>query len=199
MDRQSNSLPEFVKKPGHSVDDDPYTFVLSDESVDRMGDVIRADGWDIAAFEKNPVALYGHNHEKPIGRWENVHVAGKKLVGTLRLAKQGTSAFIDSVRSLIEQGILKAVSVGFQPIEAKPRKDGGYEFVRSALHEVSVVAVPANANALVVARALIPHNVDDLFAKPGTTADDGDGRLTNTSETPNLDAARERFKALGID
>ena len=133
--------------------DDPFEFVMSDESVDRVGDVIRANGWDLNSFEKNPVALFGHNHEKPIGVWENVRVVGKKLVGRLKLAKQGTSAEIDTIRSLVEQRILKAVSVGFQPIEAKPMKSGGYEFIKQALHECSLVSVPANANALAIAKS----------------------------------------------
>jgi HK97 family phage prohead protease len=133
--------------------DDPFEFVMSDESVDRVGDVIRAKGWDLQDFQKNPVALWGHNHDKPIGVWENVRVAGKRLVGRLKLAKQGTSAEIDTIRSLVEQRIIKSVSVGFQPVDAKPLKSGGYEFISQKLHECSLVAVPANANALAIAKS----------------------------------------------
>ena len=133
--------------------DDPFEFVMSDESVDRVGDVIRAKGWDLTDFEKNPICLYGHDHALPVGTWENVRIVGKKLVGRLRFAKQGTSELIDTLRSLTEQRILKAVSVGFQPIEAKPLEKGGYEFLRSKLHECSLVAVPANANALAIAKS----------------------------------------------
>ena len=133
--------------------DDPFEFVMSDESVDRVGDVIRAKGWDLDDFNKNPVALFGHSHDKPIGVWENVRVVGKKLVGRLKLAKQGTSAEIDTIRSLIEQRILRAVSVGFQPLEAKPLEKGGYEFIKQKLHECSLVSVPANANALAIAKS----------------------------------------------
>ena len=187
-----------VFKAGRQTDEDPMEFVLSDESVDRMGDVIRASGWNLTQFKANPIALFGHSHENILGVWENVRVEGKSLLGRLKLAKPGTSPLIDTVRSLIDQRILKAVSVGFQPIEAQPRKGGGYDFIKSALHEVSVVAVPANPSALALVKALQPELVDKLFVRPDSAAPSLDGRLTHTIETPNLDSARSRLKALGI-
>ena len=192
---------ETVLKAGRQSDDDPLEFILSDESVDRMGDVIRADGWDLASFKKNPVALFGHSHDQILGVWENVRVEGKKLLGRLKLAKPGTSELVDTVRSLIDQRILKAVSVGFQPIESEPRKSGGgYDFIKSALHEVSVVSVPANPNALAIAKALSPEIANKLFVQLDPVAgEDRTGQSTHTNETPNLDAARERLKAMGID
>jgi len=192
---------ETVLKAGRQSDDDPLEFILSDESVDRMGDVIRADGWDLASFKKNPVALFGHSHDQILGVWENVRVEGKKLLGRLKLAKPGTSELVDTVRSLIDQRILKAVSVGFQPIESEPRKSGGgYDFIKSALHEVSVVSVPANPNALAIAKALSPEIANKLFVQLDPVAgEDRTGQSTHTNETPNLEAARERLKAMGID
>lgn len=190
-----------VFKSGHQSEADPFEFVLSDESVDRMGDVIRADGWDLTAFRKNPIALMGHSHEQILGVWENVRVEGKRLIGRLKMAKPGTSPLVDTVRSLIDQRILKAVSVGFQPIEAEPRKSGGgFDFIKSALHEVSVVSVPANPNALAIAKALSPEVADKLFVQLDPPAgEDRTGQSTHETSTPNLDAARERLKAMGID
>src|SRR4051812_36375437 len=63
-----------------------FTFVFSDESVDRYGDVIQARGWDLANFNLNPVALFGHDAgsvENVIGNAKNVRVAGDKLVGEI--------------------------------------------------------------------------------------------------------------------
>ena len=190
-----------VFKSGHQSDANPFDFVLSDQTVDRAGDVIKADGWSLSAFKANPIALLGHDHSSVIGVWEDVKVVGKQLLGTLRLAKPGTSPLIDTVRSLMEQRILKAVSVGFQPIEANPRKSGeGYDFIKSALHEVSVVAVPANPSALAVAKAAYsPEIANMLFVQSDTPAgNDRSGQSTHTLETPNLTIARERIKSLGI-
>lgn len=199
MDHPECNDPVF--KAGRQSAGDPLEFVLSDESVDRVGDVIRASGWDLKSFKANPIALFGHSHDQILGTWENVRVEGKRLLGKLKLAKPGTSELIDTVRSLIEQRVIKAVSVGFQAIEAEPRKGGGYEFIKSTLHEVSVVAVPANPNALAVAmvKAIKPHLAQKLFVQPDAMAGTVAGQSTQILQTPKLDAARRRAKQLGID
>ena len=59
-------------------------FVFSDGSVDRMGDTIAADGWDLADFKRNPVALWAHDSsEPPIGKASNVKVEGKNVCRAL--------------------------------------------------------------------------------------------------------------------
>lgn len=189
-----------VFKAGHQSQDNPLDFVLSSEDVDRMGDSIKMSGVELDHFRKNPVALFSHDHSSIVGIWENVRVVGKQLLGTLKLAKPGTSDLVDTVRSLIDQRILKAVSVGFQPIEAEPRKSGeGYNFTRMSLHEVSLCAVPANPFALAVAKSMNPEIAKTLFVQPNSAADDTTGQSTQNQSTPNLDAARTRLKALGID
>ena len=138
------------------LDGDGLEFVLSDATPDRLGDIINAKGWDLRNFLRNPIALFNHSKDFPIGRWENLRVEKGSLKGKLRLAPEGTSARIDEVRKLIQAGILRAVSVGFKPIEFKPRTDvkrGDY-YAKSELVETSVVAIPANPNALAVAKAL---------------------------------------------
>lgn len=137
---------------------DPTEYVLSDETVDRYGDVINADGWDLTNFKKHSPLLYNHNSSAVVGGWQNVRVEGKKLVGKLVLAAQGTSAVVDEVRRLWEQGFLKAVSVGFNPINKEPlTKDadpfwGPFRYLKQELVECSLVAVPANPNALQLSR-----------------------------------------------
>ena len=77
-------MPDLIKKAVASpAGDDPLTFVMSDETVDRMGDVIEAKGWNLRNFVKNPIALFGHDHRFVIGHWTDVKVAGNKLIGRL--------------------------------------------------------------------------------------------------------------------
>jgi hypothetical protein len=57
---------------------------------------------------------------------------------------------------------MKAVSIGFQPIESEPLAGGGRKFTKWELLEISLVAVPANSEALVIARS---------FAGRGKSAD----------------------------
>jgi len=134
------------------------TFVLSDGSVDRYGDTINPDGWVLKNFKKNPIALFGHAAGFPVGTWEHVRVENGQLLGDYQPAQRGTSARIDEINSLIEQNILKTVSVGFAPIESEPlnEKDpyGPKQYIRQELLETSIVSVPANPNALQVAKSL---------------------------------------------
>lgn len=133
-------------------------FVLSDETLDRYGDIIVAKGWDLRDFKKNPIALFAHRGDFPIGNWTNVRVEGTKLIGTLVLAAKGTSERINELISLVEQGVLRAVSVGFRPIENEPidpkQPYGGQRYTKQQLLETSLVAVPANPAALAVAKSL---------------------------------------------
>jgi phage head maturation protease len=141
-------------------------FVASDESVDRYGDIIRADGWKLANFKKNPVLLFGHqSRELPIGKVSEVGVVGKQLEATAEFMPAGMSDFADEVWRAVDAGFLNAVSVGFMPLsdpnyifaDDDPDHKGwptGYEFIDQELLELSVVPVPANPQALAVARAL---------------------------------------------
>jgi HK97 family phage prohead protease len=146
-------------------------FILSDETPDRMDDVIMADGWELAAFKKNPIALFAHNSSWPIGKWSKLRVVDKQLRGELELAPKGTSDRIDELRALIDADILRAVSVGFRPMETKPRKESewGVFYTKAELVECSLVSVPANPNALAVAKGLriSPATIDLVFAGHG--------------------------------
>ncbi|RVI19018.1 phage major capsid protein, partial [Sinorhizobium meliloti] len=109
-----------VYRAAKQSETDPLEYVLSDETVDRYGDVIAADGWDLGEFKRNPIALFNHNQSAIVGAWENVRVEKGRLIGRLRLAVEGTSRLVDEVRRLRDQGILRAVSVGFYPLESAP-------------------------------------------------------------------------------
>ena len=149
--------------------DDPMTFVLSDGTTDRMGDVLNPAGWELTNFRQNPIALWAHASSRPIGVWSDVVVRGKQLIGKLNFAAKGTSSLIDELRSLVEQRILKTVSVGFSPLEAEPIRDPkgnmtGWFFKSMELLEVSLVSVPANPSAISVARSLNISEAVELLA-----------------------------------
>ena len=154
--------------PGHGLE-----FILSDATPDRMGDVIDVDGWDLENFKKNPVALFNHRSDFPIGKWSNLRTVNGKLRGHLELAPEGTSDRIDEIRRLVDADILRAVSVGFLPVKSEPlSKDSrGMRFKQTELVESSLVSIPANPNALAVARSLniSRDTVAVVFAGQGNT------------------------------
>lgn len=148
-------MADLIKKAIASpLGSDPLTYVMSDETVDRVGDVISAKGWQLGDFVKNPVALFAHDHRFVIGHWSDVRVAGGKLLGKLNLLPAGISERLDEIRAAVEAGVLRAVSVGFNSDDVEPRKEGGWLFRSADLMECSLVSVPANPNALQVAKAL---------------------------------------------
>jgi HK97 family phage prohead protease/HK97 family phage major capsid protein len=150
--------------------DNPLEYVMSDASIDRVGDVIEPAGWMLDNFARNPIALFGHNANFPIGKWHDVRVKDARLVGRLELMDP-VSDRLREVHAAIAAGVLRAVSVGFHPEEFKPlegSRNGGLRFTKQELVECSVVSVPANPNALQIARALgISREGQDLiFGKP---------------------------------
>lgn len=149
-------MSKSYQKTGIQSADDPFKFIMSTASVDRMGDSVTQD-FDLRAFRKNPIALFNHNSNFPIGTWQRVGVVSGALTGHLKLAKAGTSKLIDEVRSLLEQRILKAVSIGFTSSDATPIKNGdGYTLSKNHLMECSLVSVPANSEAL-LAKGISPE------------------------------------------
>ncbi len=169
---EERGVKEVVHKT-HASKVEGMEFVMSDETPDRMDDIIMSDGWDLEHFKKNPIALFGHRSDFPIGKWSNLRVDNKQLKGKLELAPAGTSERIDEIRKLIEAGILKAVSVGFRPKEHTQLDSknpfSGLRFTKQELVETSLVSVPANPNALAIAKSLkiSPATIDVVFAEQG--------------------------------
>src|SRR5215203_228219 len=100
-----------------------FDFVMSDASIDRYGDVVEADGWDLTNFKRHPIALFNHDAMQPIGSWSDVRVERGRLCGRLKI-EEGVSPDIDKWAELVRRGVLKGVSVGFKPIEREPIKEG---------------------------------------------------------------------------
>ena len=159
------------------------TFTASDESQDRMGDVIRASGWVLENFRKNPVICWSHRTgDPPIGRATRTEVRGKSLVMDIQFASYETFPFAATIFKLYKSGFMNAVSVGFLPLgDPEIRRDEsgnflGYEFTKQELLECSCVTVPANPSALVQSRSLedaakIQRLLDQLFSAPSDTAE----------------------------
>jgi HK97 family phage prohead protease len=134
------------------LDDHDGFFCLNEESPDRMEDVIDVKGWNLASFKKNPIALWQHDADRPVGSWKNVRIEGKQLVGHFKAA---STRLGQMAKQLIADGVLRAVSVGFRPLEWEPIKGtDGYRIKSAELLEVSLVSVPAHPNALLISKQL---------------------------------------------
>ena len=134
---------EFIFKTVN-INEKSVTVVASDETLDRQGEVIKADGWDLTNFKKNPVMLVFHDyHQLPVGKW-NAYVKDGKLYAEAEFADTERGR---EVRDLVMNGFLNTVSVGFMVLE-RDEKDSNI-ITKAELLEISWVPVPANPSALV--------------------------------------------------
>lgn len=148
-------------------------FIMSDESPDRAGDIVKLDGWNLDGFMRNPVFLSMHDANRyPIGTWEKVWVEDGKLLGIARFADAGTHPEADLAYSLYKQGIMNAVSVKFLGDQYEQNEHGGLTFTSQELLECSAVPVPANANALAIAKDY-DKRTREMFLRVSETTPDG--------------------------
>lgn len=139
-------------------EDRALDFVISTEAVDRMGDVIAADGWKLESYRKNPVVLWAHDSAMmPVAKASNVRIEEGKLRARATFMDRTISGFADAVFNALKGGFLSATSVGFIPQKYAfvddPERRYGIDFMEQELVEFSIVPVPANPEALIEARA----------------------------------------------
>lgn len=126
-------------------------FVASTSDMDREGDTIDQDGWDLTAIRANPVFLWAHDYSHPpIGKIEDIQVIDGELC--IEVMFDLANEFAAYIYRLYVDGFMSAVSVGFNPTRWVYREDGiwGIDFVEQEALEVSAVPVPANGAALIM-------------------------------------------------
>jgi len=116
---------------------------------DRAGDIVTAEAWakGVENYRRNPVLLYQHKHDCPIGRVDNIRVDKKGIYveGAVSEAAEKNHG----VQTLIKDGALKSFSVGFRVKDGKyNREDDSMMITDVELLEISVVSVPCNQDSL---------------------------------------------------
>jgi len=118
----------------------------STNGLDRAGDIIESDAWTkggLENFKNNPIILFNHNYDKPIGRAKDLQVTENGLEISAKISKAA-----GDVTQLIKDGVLGAFSVGFKVKDADYMTEtDGYKIKDAELFEVSVVSVPCNQGA----------------------------------------------------
>ena len=131
--------------------DRTFRFTISTGDVDREGDRINPQGWDLEAFKQNPVTLWAHNHTiPPIARTTDIGVAADRLQAVVQFPPPGVHPFADQVHDLLAKGFLSSASVGFRPIRKTFNAErGGWDFQEQELLEWSIVGIPALPQAAI--------------------------------------------------
>lgn len=115
--------------------------------VDRGNDMIMPEAWNIEQFKKNPIMLFNHDMNKPIGKVMDCKPMDGGLFVKCKISKSSDPT-ISMVRDLIQEGILNSFSVGFESKEQQKAQEGGHnEISKAELYEVSVVSIPMNQDS----------------------------------------------------
>ena len=118
----------------------------STNALDRAGDIIEAGAWTkggLDNFSSNPIILFNHDYNRPIGKATGLDVTNDGLEISARISKAA-----GDVKELVKDGVLGAFSVGFRVKDADYMSEtDGYKIKDAELFEVSVVSVPCNQGA----------------------------------------------------
>ena len=121
--------------------------MASTADFDRAGDSISAEAWQkggLKNFEKNPIILFNHDYDRPIGRATGMKAGPNGLELECKISKSAPG----NVAELVKDGVLGAFSVGFRVKDADYIKETDGLMIKDAeLFEVSVVSVPCNQAA----------------------------------------------------
>ena len=127
-----------------------YTFRASTAAVDRQNEVIDQQGWDLGAYKANPVILDSHRYgsiDDILGKASRVEVMPEGLEIDVQFAPTAKGQM---AQQLVEDGMLRTVSVGFRSKGRRPGQRSGEPMTHTAMEllEVSMVAIPANREAV---------------------------------------------------
>ena len=150
MDATSMKRGIYPITRGETVGDVNYA-TITDNSLDRQGEIVDPDGMDFTNFMQNGVVLYGHAYQGidsiPVGKIASLSLIHenerKKLDAGWTFQADDVSPLISAVRKSWERGFLNTVSIGFLAKEYD-----GNTITKSELLEFSIVPVPANPMAL---------------------------------------------------
>ncbi len=111
--------------------------------ADISGDIVRPGAFSASLLSRGSAKLpmlFGHETVTPIGVWDRaledrsgLFVSGRLFGGTVQS---------DRTQTLIREGAVNGLSIGYRVRRSIPREEGGRTLLELDLWEVSVVAFP---------------------------------------------------------
>ena len=165
--------------------------MASTADFDRAGDSISHEAWTkggLANFEKNPIILFNHDYDRPIGRATGMKAGPNGLELECKISKSAPG----NVAELVKDGVLGAFSVGFRVKDADYIKETDGLMIKDAeLFEVSVVSVPCNqAATFSLAKSFNSMDEYEEFKKTFTNRVDLAGQTLAKDEVNTSSVAR---------
>ncbi|MFP3549741.1 HK97 family phage prohead protease [Paraburkholderia sp. SIMBA_049] len=124
--------------------------IASTPTPDRYGDVVEPLG---AKFKTPMPLLWQHDARQPVGQVEFAKpdeegIPFRAWIATID--EPGTlKDRLDEAWQSVKAKLVRAVSIGFRPIEYSYMDDGGMHFLEWEWLELSLVTIPANSEATI--------------------------------------------------
>ena len=183
---------EEMGAPDYDAKNRQFWSTINTASVDQVGEVVLPEGINPAYFPTKVKTVYlNHDYNAPVGKCRTLIATASGIRALTYISKTPLG---DDVATMIEEGVLGGVSIGFYRTEASeptPEERGKYpgaEFVTRAWDalEYSVTAMPCNPDAVIDVKGL--DLVSNLLAA---------GRITRkTAEVMGLSDAKPRVVVL---
>lgn len=135
-----------------ALDDDKreLTGIATTPTPDRVGDIVDPMG---AKFASELPLLWQHQHDKPVGsvKFDKPTKSGITFRASLPVIVEPgpLKDMVDMAWQAVKAKLVRGVSIGFRPIEYSFMDDGGIRFTESEIYELSLVTIPANAQATI--------------------------------------------------
>lgn len=164
--------------------------VATTPTVDRVGDIVEPLG---VKFENPLPLLWQHRHDAPVGEVTFNKPTRKGITFEARLPKidePGTlKDRVDEAWQSVKAGLVKGVSIGFRNVKHAVMENGGWQFLETEVFELSLVTIPANAEATI-------QNIKSADRQIRAASGPGDQRDHPPGDTGSIpDATKARYVA----
>jgi HK97 family phage prohead protease len=118
---------------------------------DRGFERVDPKGGRFENYKKNPIILFDHGKDPafgsmPVGKAISIEARDSGLFTKAYISNSKTEK-ISAIRDLVEEGILKTFSIGFDPAKDEKDKDGVRVITDFELIEQSIVPIPMNQDS----------------------------------------------------
>ena len=176
-----------------------FDVIISTEDLDRAGEIVRQNGWEMANYKNNPIVLWGHDYYSlPIGVCTETYETeyhGMKATGAKGVFYPAEiNPFAQQVRAMYDFGIKSGypvgctTSVGFIPKEFD--ESNQRIITRAELLEFSFVPVPGQPG-----RRARPRPLDHLRGSPRRSASTSRSCAARASRSSTPSATCRRTSA----
>ena len=134
------------------IDDETreFTGIATTPGTDRMGDIVEPLGGE---YQLPISLLWQHDRRQPVGTITAAKATKKgiEVRGQIPRIDQpiGLASRLEEAWQSLKHQLVRGLSIGFSPIEYSFMDNGGIHFTKWEWLELSLVTIPANADATI--------------------------------------------------